>query len=101
MIAEPGCDGANLGAIAVDIELARCLGLDSSASLERSEGQEGEQAMNDPVAAFPGVPRWFGPLPTTPPSLEDLGVGLLGPERPGIVAEPMETLRAAPAAGGL
>jgi hypothetical protein len=57
--------------------------------------------MNDPVVAFPGVPRWFGPLPTPPPSLEDLCVGLLGPERPGIVAEPMDSLRAAPAAGGL
>ncbi len=57
--------------------------------------------MNDPVVAFPGVPRWFGPLPTPLPSLEDLCVGLLGPERPGIVAEPMDSLRAAPAAGGL
>lgn len=101
MIAEPGCDGANLGAIAVDIELARCLGLDPRASLERSEGQEGEQAMNDSVAAFPRVPRWFGPQPTPPPSLEELCVGLFGPDRPGLLAEPMETLRAAPAAGGL
>jgi len=57
--------------------------------------------MSDPVVAFPGVPRCFGPLPTSPPSLEDLCVGLLGPERPGIVVEPMDTLRAAAAAGGL
>ena len=101
MITEPGCDGANLGTIAVDIEVARCLGLDPRASLERSEGQEGEQAMNDPIAAFPCVPRWFGPQPTPPPSFEDPFVGLLGPDRPGLLAEPMDSLRAAPAAGGL
>ncbi|MFN7589404.1 MAG: ABC transporter ATP-binding protein [Planctomycetota bacterium] len=39
-------------------------------------------------------------LPPAPPSLEELFVGLLGPERPGILAEPMESLRAASAAGG-
>lgn len=39
--------------------------------------------------------------PPTAPSLEDLFVGLLGPERPGLLAEPMESLRAAAAAGGL
>ena len=101
MITEPCCDGANLGSIAVDLEVARCLGLDPRASLQRSEGQEGEQAVNDPVAAVPRVPRWFGHLPPTLPSLEDLCVGLLGPERPGILAEPMDSLRAAPAAGVL
>ena len=57
--------------------------------------------MNDSVAAFPRVPRWFGPQPTPPPSLVDPFVGLLGPERPGILAEPMDSLRAASAAGGL
>jgi ABC-2 type transport system ATP-binding protein len=35
------------------------------------------------------------------PGLEDLFVALLGPDRPGLLAEPMDSLRAAAAAGGV
>lgn len=57
--------------------------------------------LDAPVELLAGLARdgeLSGPVA---PGLEDLFVALLGPDRPGLLAEPMDSLRAAAAAGGV